>query len=52
MKFEKREIILIAAVIFMMIGIIPFLGVFYAIIIAIIIYVGVKILVGRRKNPS
>jgi len=52
MGFEKREIVLVAAVIFMMIGLIPFMGVIYALIIAIIIYFAVRVFVGRRKIPS
>ena len=33
-----------------MVGLIPFMQPIYAIIIAIAIYVGIKILVGRRKK--
>ncbi len=48
--FEKRDIILIAGVLLFMVGLIPFMSPFYAIIIAIAIYFGIKIFVGRRKK--
>lgn len=50
MKFEKRDIILIFAVLFVMIGLIPFIAPIYAVIIAILLYFGVKVFVGRRKK--
>lgn len=48
--FEKRDIILIAGVLLFMVGLIPFMAPVYAIIIAIAIYFGIKIFVGRRKK--
>ncbi|MFB5630926.1 MAG: hypothetical protein ACE5RN_05010 [Nitrosopumilaceae archaeon] len=50
MGFEKRDIILISGVLLFMIGLIPFMQPIYAVIIAISIYVGIKIFVGRRKK--
>lgn len=50
MKFEKRDIILIFAVLFVMIGLMPFMAPIYAVIIAILVYFGVKVFVGRRKK--
>ena len=50
MKFEKRDIILIFAVLFVMIGLIPFMAPIYAVIIAILVYFGVKVFVGRRRK--
>lgn len=50
MKFEKRDIILIFAVLFIMIGLMPFMAPIYAVIIAILVYFGVKVFVGRRKK--
>ncbi|MEX0657273.1 MAG: hypothetical protein WD154_06995 [Nitrosopumilaceae archaeon] len=50
MKFEKRDIILIFAVLFVMIGLMPFMETIYAVIIAILVYFGVKVFVGRRKK--
>ena len=50
MAFEKREIILIAGILFLMIGMMPFIAPIYAVIIAIIIYFGVRVFVGRRKK--
>jgi len=42
LRFEKRDIILIFAVLFVMIGLIPFIAPIYAVIIAILAYFGVK----------
>ena len=50
MKFEKRDIILIFAVLFVMIGLMPFMAPIYAVIIAILVYFVVKVFVGRRKK--
>jgi len=50
LKFEKRDIILIFAVLFVMIGLMPFMAPIYAVIIAILVYFGVKVFVGRRKK--
>lgn len=52
MAFEKREIILIIGILFLMIGImaIPNNPPIVAVILAIAIYFGVKVLVGRRKR--
>lgn len=50
--FEKREIILIIGILFLMIGImaLPNMQPIYAVIIAIAIYFGVRVFVGRRKK--
>ena len=50
MGFEKREIVLVVAVLFLMIGMLPFIAPLYAVPIAITIYFGVRVLVGRRKK--
>ena len=52
MAFEKREIILIVGILFLMIGImaLPNIQPIYAVIIAIAIYFGVRVFVGRRKR--
>lgn len=50
MGFEKRDIILIAGVLLFMVGLIPFMPPIYAVIIAIAIYIGIKVFVGRRKK--
>ena len=50
MSFEKRDIILIAGILFFMIGLIPFMPPIYAMAIAIAIYIGIKVFVGRRKK--
>ncbi|MGI0010624.1 MAG: hypothetical protein ACREAE_04410 [Nitrosopumilaceae archaeon] len=50
MAFEKREIILIIGILFLMIGMMPFIAPIYAVIIAIAIYFGVRVFVGRRKR--
>ncbi len=41
---------MIAGVLLFMIGLIPFIPIIYAVIIAISIYAGIKIFVGRRKK--
>ena len=50
MNFEKRDIILIAGIVLFMIGLIPFTAPIYAVIIAIAIYFGIKVFVGRGKK--
>ena len=50
MTFEKRDIILIAGVFLFMIGLLPFMSPFYAVIISILMYFGIKVFVGRRKK--
>ena len=50
LQFDKRELILIAGILLFMIGLLPFIPLFYAIIFAIGIYFGIKVLVGRRKK--
>jgi phosphate/sulfate permease len=48
--FEKREIVLMVGILFLMIGMLPFIAPVYAIVIAIAIYFGVRVFVGRRKK--
>ena len=50
MAFEKREIFLIVGILFLMIGMMPFVAPIYAVIIALVIYFGVRVFVGRRKK--
>ena len=51
MGFERRSILLIVGILFLLIGLIGAgLPPIYAIIILIVIYVGIKIFVGRRKK--
>ena len=51
MGFERRDIFLIVGIMFLLIGLIGAgLPPIYAIIISIVIYVGIKIFVGRRKK--
>lgn len=50
MGFEKREIVLIVGILFLMIGMLPFMAPWEAIVIAIAIYFGVRVFVGRRKK--
>ncbi len=51
LRFEKRELILIAGILLFMLGLIPFMPPIYAIFIATAIYFGIKVIVGRRKKP-
>jgi len=48
--FEKREIVLIVGVLFLMIGMLPFIAPVYAIVISVAIYFGMRVFVGRRKK--
>jgi phosphate/sulfate permease len=48
--FEKREIVLIVGVLFLMIGMFPFIAPVYAVVIAIAIYFGMRVFVGRRRK--
>ena len=51
MNFERREILLIAGILFFLIGLIGVgLQPIYAIIISITIYIGIRVIVGRRKK--
>lgn len=51
MSFEKRDIILIAGILFFMIGLLGVgLNLVEAVGISIAIYFGIKIFVGRRKK--
>ena len=51
MSFERREILLIAGIFFFLIGLIGVgLQPIYAIIISITIYIGIRVIVGRRKR--
>ena len=51
LSFERREILLIAGILFFLIGLIGVgLQPIYAIIISITIYIGIKVIVGRKKK--
>ena len=50
MGFEKREIVLIVGVLFLMIGMLPFIAPVYAVVIAAAIYFGMRVFVGRRRK--
>lgn len=50
MKFERRDFILVAASIFLMLGLAPFIGIAYSLAVAFLVYFGIKVFVGRRKQ--
>ena len=50
MRFERRDILLIAGLLLFMIGLIPFMAPVYAVAIAIIMYFGIKFYVGRKRQ--
>ncbi|MEX0765140.1 MAG: hypothetical protein WEC35_07425 [Nitrosopumilaceae archaeon] len=50
MGFEKKEIVLIVGILFLMIGMLPFIAPIYAVGIAIAIYFGIKVFVGRKRR--
>jgi len=51
LKFERRDIILIAGLILVMLGLSPFAGIAYSAIIVIGLFFGIKIFVAK-KNQS
>ena len=50
MKFDKRELILIAGLLLFLVGLLAFIPLIYAIILTAGVYFGIKVLVGRRKK--
>ena len=50
MKFERRDLLLIAGLVLFMIGLIPFMAPIYAIIIVLIMYFAIKVFVGKRRQ--
>ncbi len=50
MAFDKREILLILGVFFLMIGMMAILAPIYAAIIAILVYFTIRVFVGRKKR--
>ena len=50
MKFEKRDIVLIVGLLLFMVGLIPFMAPVYAALIVIMMYFGIKVYVGKRKQ--
>jgi hypothetical protein len=50
LKFERRDILLIAGLILFMIGLIPFMTPAYAAIVVILMYFGIKVYVGKRRQ--
>ena len=50
LKFERRDILLIAGLLLFMMGLIPFMAPMYAAIIVIMMYFGIKVYVGKRKQ--
>ena len=50
MQFNRREILLIVACLFFLVGLMAVLETIYAIIITLSIYFGIKFLVGKRKK--
>ena len=50
MKFERRDLILIAGLILVMLALIQYLGPAYSAIIVIGLYFGIKIYVGKKRQ--
>ena len=51
MSFERRSILLIVGILFFLVGLIGVgLQPIYAIIISITVYIGIKVIVGRKKR--
>ena len=50
MKFNRRDIVLVVGLLLFMIGLIPFMAPIYAVIIVSLMYVGIKVYVGKRQQ--
>ena len=50
MKFERRDLILIAGLILVMLGLIQYLGPAYSAIILIALYFGINVYVGKKRQ--
>jgi hypothetical protein len=50
LNFEKRDLILILGILLVMIGLTPFMAPIYAAIIGILLYLGIKVYVGRKRK--
>ena len=50
MQFERRDIILIAGLLLLMVGLFPFMAPVYAVLIVILMYFGIKIYVAKRRQ--
>ena len=50
MKFERRDLILIAGLILVMLGLIQYIGPAYSAIIVIALYFGIKVYVGKKRQ--
>jgi len=50
MKFERRDILLIVGLLLFMIGLTPFTGLAFAVVIVTIMYFGIKVYVGKKKQ--
>ena len=50
MKFEKRDIVLIAGLLLFMVGLIPFMSPIYAAIIVTLMYFAIKVYVAKKRQ--
>ena len=50
MNFERRDIILIAGISLVVLGIIQYVPLLYAALIGILLYFGIKVYVGRKRR--
>ena len=50
LKFEKRDIVLIVGLLLFMVGLMPFMAPVYAAIIVVMMYFGIKVYVGKRRQ--
>ena len=49
-RFERRDALLVAGLLLFMVGLLPFMAPVYAVIIVILMYLGIKVYVGRRRR--
>lgn len=50
LDFQRRDLVLVAASVLFMIGLSPSIGVVPALIVAFVIYFGIKVFVGRQRR--
>lgn len=49
MGFGRRDAVLVAGLLLVMVGLLPFMSPAYAAIVVILVYVGVRVYTGRRR---
>lgn len=50
MRFERRDLILVAGVVLLIVGLSPFVALIYAIIVAVAVFFGIKWYTNKRQT--